>query len=243
MTGFVIAAFIMGCIGSVHCIGMCGPLALSLPVVTNDHTSRFISTLLYNAGRAVTYSILGAVFGIIGMSFAFFGYQQWLSILLGALILIFILLPRQFHFSKRTDPLFRFFERLRTSLGNLFNKKNYHSVFFIGLLNGLLPCGLVYMAIAGAISTGSMAKSSLFMAAFGLGTFPVMWSIAFFGTFINMNIRRKIKSLYPYVMTLMAVLLIVRGLGLQIPYISPALHQQTIEKPAIECHDQIQQVH
>lgn len=238
MTSLFIAAFIMGCIGSVHCIGMCGPLALSLPVVTNNHTSRFFSTLLYNAGRIFTYAWLGAIFGLVGMSFAFFGYQQWLSVILGITIILFIILPKNKFVSANNNTLIRFFENIRTSLGRLFSKRNYQSVFFIGLLNGLLPCGLVYIAIAGAVSTASVIKSSLFMAAFGLGTLPVMWSIAFLGSSINMNIRLKIRKMYPYVMFLMAVLLIIRGLGLQIPYMSPVLNQDPGGvKQAIICHD------
>ena len=88
-----ITALIMGGIGTMHCIGMCGPLALSLPVVTNNNTSRFFSTLLYNLGRIVTYAVLGAIFGIAGSTFAFFGYQQWLSVIMGIGILLFIFLP------------------------------------------------------------------------------------------------------------------------------------------------------
>jgi sulfite exporter TauE/SafE len=238
MTSLLIAAFIMGSIGSVHCIGMCGPLALSLPVVTNDHTSRFISTLLYNAGRVFTYACLGAIFGMIGMSFAFFGYQQWLSVLLGVTIIFFIVLPKKYFQSSKNNTVIRFFENIRLSLGRLFSKRKYHSVFSIGLLNGLLPCGLVYIAIAAAVSTASVVKSSLFMASFGLGTLPVMWSIAFFGSSINMNIRLKIRKMYPYVMLLMAILLIIRGLGLEIPYMSPVLNQdQGSVKQEIICHD------
>jgi sulfite exporter TauE/SafE len=236
MMSLFITALIMGGIGTMHCIGMCGPLALSLPVVTNNNTSRFFSTLLYNFGRIVTYAVLGAIFGIAGSTFAFFGYQQWLSVIMGIGILLFIFLPA-YHFTKR-NFITQFFEKTRIQLGNLFVRKNYHSVFFIGLLNGLLPCGLVYMALAGAISTGSVINSSLFMAAFGLGTLPVMWSLAFFGGFINSRIRQRIKKLYPYLMAGMAVLLILRGLGLDIPYISPSLNNDTsTTQQTIDCHD------
>ncbi|MEP7165716.1 MAG: sulfite exporter TauE/SafE family protein [Ferruginibacter sp.] len=229
-----IAALIMGGIGSVHCIGMCGPLALSLPVVSNDHSSRFVSTLLYNTGRVVTYALLGAVFGLVGMSFAIFGYQQWLSLILGSLIIIFIILPKHHPVLKNNRVVLHFFEKIRSSLATLFSRKNYHSLFFIGLLNGLLPCGLVYIAIAAAVSTASIFKSSLFMAGFGLGTLPVMWSIAFFGSLVSMNMRRNIKKCYPYVMFLVGVLLVIRGLGLEIPYMSPVIgHQQKI----VQCHD------
>jgi sulfite exporter TauE/SafE len=233
-----IAAFIMGSIGSIHCIGMCGPLALSLPVITKNHTSRFISTLIYNLGRVVTYSFIGAIFGLIGMSFALFGYQQLLSIILGVIILAFFVIPKQYYIIKNNNAVTRLFEKTRSFLGNLFNRKNYHSVFLIGLLNGLLPCGLVYMAIAGAVSTASVIKSSLFMAFFGFGTIPVMWSIAFFGSALNMKIRLKIKKLYPYVMFLMAILLIVRGLGLEIPFMSPVINQaHSLKQATISCHD------
>jgi hypothetical protein len=179
---------------------------------------------------------LGLAFGIVGMSFAFFGFQQWLSIILGVVILVFILLPKQNYLFRKSNVLIHFFDKIRTSLGKLFIRKNYRSVFFIGLLNGLLPCGLVYMAIAGAVSTASVIKSSIFMAAFGFGTLPVMWSIAFFGSSINLNMRRNIKKLYPYIMLLMAILLIIRGLGLEIPYLSPALNQdQSHKQPLMEC--------
>ncbi len=238
MISLAITAIVLGALGSVHCIGMCGPIALSLPVVSNNPLSRFISTLLYNAGRIITYAFLGSLFGIIGMSFAFFGYQQWLSIILGSLILVFLLLPKLTRSFQSKNIVLQIFEKTRLAMGNLFSRKNYTSLFFIGLLNGLLPCGLIYMAIAAAISTGSIIKSSLFMALFGFGTLPVMWSIAFFGNSITMHIRMKIKRLYPYMMILMAVLLIIRGLGLHIPYISPAmpLEQPGIQS-AIECYD------
>ncbi len=236
MNALFITAFVLGGLGSVHCIGMCGSLAFSLPVVSDSHASRFVSTLLYNLGRVTTYAFLGAVFGIIGGTFALFGYQQWLSIILGIVIIIFIILPKN-DFAKRNVVMI-FFEKIRATLGNLFIKKKYHSLFFIGLLNGLLPCGMVYLAIAGAISTASVFTSSLFMAAFGLGTLPVMWCIAFFGGYINLSMRKGIKKLYPYFMFFMAVLLILRGLGLNIHYISPLpdIHQ-IVSQQKINCHD------
>ena len=130
-----------------------------------------------------------------------------------------------------------FFASIRNSLGKLFTQKKYHSVFFIGLLNGLLPCGLVYMAIAAAVSTASVINSSLFMAAFGLGTLPLMWSLSFFGSYITVQRRLTIRKAYPYLMFAMACLLIVRGLGLGIPYLSPDINNSGngINK-GIECH-------
>lgn len=222
MTALFLSAFIIGALGSIHCVGMCGPIAFSLPLVNNGKKSKLVSALLYNGGRVVTYSFFGLLFGTIGKTFALFGYQQWLSISLGGLIIIFLVLPKKSKVFQKTNIFIHFFYKIRTGLGKLFKKRNYKSVFFIGLLNGLLPCGLVYMAVAGAIATASLLNSTLFMAFFGLGTFPMMLSVSFFGSFINIEARQKIRAAYPYLMFIMACLLIVRGLGLGIPYVSPA---------------------
>jgi hypothetical protein len=223
MVQLIIAAFAMGLLGSFHCVGMCGPLALSLPLNSDSFWDKFSGALTYNAGRIVTYSAFGLLFGAIGKSVALFGYQQWLSITLGALIIIFIILPKRVTAFSKNNFVLLFFEKVRTGLGQLFFKKNYSSLFSIGLLNGLLPCGLVYMAAAGAVATGDIVNSVLFMAFFGLGTLPVMWSVAFFGNYVGIGIRQKIRRAYPYMMMLMACLLILRGMGLGIPYISPKM--------------------
>ncbi len=234
MTALLFTAFLLGALGSVHCVGMCGPLALSLPLVNRGTQSKFISVLLYNTGRVVTYSFFGLIFGIIGRTFALFGFQQWISIFLGVIIILFLLFSKTNKVFEKSNLVVHFFYKIRTRLANLFKRRNYKSVFFIGLLNGLLPCGLVYMAIAGAIATASLLTGSLFMAFFGLGTFPMMLSVSFFGNIINMKARQKIRAAYPYLMFIMACLLIIRGLGLGIPYVSPA--NLPVTSHAILCH-------
>ncbi len=221
MVHLFFAAFAMGLLGSFHCVGMCGPLALSLPIVNNSYWSKFFGALLYNAGRIVTYSVFGLVFGIIGKSVSLFGLQQWLSIIMGILIIFFVILPKRLTSFSNKKGVLVFFENIRSTLGKLFFQKNQSSLFAIGLLNGLLPCGLVYIAAAGSLATGDVLKGVLFMAFFGLGTLPIMWSIAFFGNYIGIGIRQNIRKAYPYMMMLMACLLILRGLGLGIPYVSP----------------------
>lgn len=220
MLQLFILAFMMGIAGSFHCVGMCGPLALSLPLSNDNFYAKFTGALLYNLGRVVTYAVFGLLFGIIGKTIALFGFQQYLSIAAGLLIILFIIIPKRYA-AINTGFAARFFGNIRTSIGRLFSSKNRSSLFAIGLLNGLLPCGLVYMAIAGAIATGDVGTSIFFMAAFGLGTLPVMWSVAFFGNYIGIALRQKIRSAYPYMMMLMACLLILRGMGLGIPYVSP----------------------
>lgn len=224
-----IVAFMIGIVGSFHCVGMCGPLALSLPLSNTSFTDKFSGAFIYNAGRIVTYAVFGLVFGLIGQTVALFGFQQWLSISAGLVILLFMIMPSKYKMqhtaAKHTN---HFFTHIRARLGRLFTQKNNTSLFVIGLLNGLLPCGLVYMAIAGAIAAGDMAGSILFMAAFGLGTLPIMWSIAFFGNYVGVSLRQKIRSVYPFMMALMACLLILRGLGLGIPYVSPKMNVEKV---------------
>ncbi|MES2849673.1 MAG: sulfite exporter TauE/SafE family protein [Bacteroidota bacterium] len=223
MLQIAFTAFAMGIIGSFHCIGMCGPLALALPLKDDSLFSKFTGALLYNSGRIVTYSFFGLAAGSIGQSFSFFGFQQGLSITAGALIALLVILPKLFPLVfKNKNFVGSFFEKLRQTFSRLFLKKNQSALFAIGVLNGLLPCGLVYLAIAGATATGNIIDAVIFMAAFGAGTLPVMWSIAFWGNFINVSLRQRIRKMYPYMMMLMACLLILRGMGLGIPYISPA---------------------
>ena len=218
-----IAAFTIGVIGSFHCVGMCGPIALALPLKDDGLYSKFIGTLLYNSGRIVTYTLFGVAMGIIGQSISLLGFQQGLSIAAGTIILLLVILPRLFPAQFKTkNAATLFFEKIRKTFGKLFFKKNQSTLFAIGFLNGLLPCGMVYLALAGATATGSIAKSMVFMAAFGAGTLPVMWTISFWGNYINVNIRQRIRKIYPYMMMLMACLLILRGMGLGIPYVSPA---------------------
>jgi hypothetical protein len=231
MSQLIIAAFMMGLLGSFHCVGMCGPIALSLPLKDTSAWGKFSGALFYNSGRIITYTIFGFLFGSIGKSVAFFGYQQWLSITLGVVIILFIILPKRLAAFKNNNVILVFFEKLRAAFGKLFLKKNFSSLFSIGLLNGLLPCGLVYMAAAVAVATGDIVNSMIFMAFFGLGTLPMMWSVAFFGNYVSVGIRQKIRKAYPYMMTLLACLLILRGMGLGIPYVSPKVD---VEKKVVQ---------
>lgn len=230
MLPLFLVAFTIGMVGSFHCVGMCGPLALALPLSSNSFAAKFFGALIYNAGRIVTYTIFGLIFGLIGQTAALFNFQQWLSIGTGVLILLFIIIPKKYKMqTTASNYTATFFTRIRTQLGRLFTQKNNSSLFVIGLLNGLLPCGLVYMAVAGAIAAGDVGKSALFMAAFGLGTLPIMWSIAFFGNYTGISFRQKIRRAYPYMMSLMACLLILRGMGLGIPYVSPKMNATKTE--------------
>lgn len=224
-----ISGLSIGVLGSFHCIGMCGPLALALPVHHLSSWRRTLAIVLYNIGRALSYASMGAVFGIIGQSFSFFKLQQWLSIVAGILILV-VLLTNQFG-NPNTNILTRFTRGVKSKLSTYLGaEKSTISYLSIGILNGFLPCGLVYIAVAASVATGSILNSTILMFAFGLGTFPVMALTMVFGKFISLNIRTKLTKATPYFIMFVAVLLIVRGLNLGIPYVSP-----THEKGHVNC--------
>ncbi|MBS1638099.1 MAG: sulfite exporter TauE/SafE family protein [Bacteroidetes bacterium] len=229
MISTIIAALSVGFLGSFHCIGMCGPIAMALPVGKTGKAGRIISVLIYNGGRIFTYALLGALFGIIGQTFAFAGFQQALSVVAGAVILLLLLIPLLFkNAAKASSGIFSYTVKVKNALGNLFSKEGKKSLFLIGLLNGLLPCGLVYVAIAAAVATGSIAHSALFMALFGAGTLPVMLAMPLLGQSISLSKRNTIRKAVPYIVGLMAVLLMLRGLNLGIPYVSPSFETNKV---------------
>lgn len=218
---------LLGLLGSMHCVGMCGPIALALPSVKNSTQSRLTGIFLYNAGRVITYGLLGFIFGLFGKSFVIAGYQQALSVGLGILILFFLLLPqRYFQGLQLRTGLFQPVTKLKTALGRLFKTASYSSLLSIGILNGLLPCGFVYMAIAGAIAVANPLRGGLFMIFFGLGTVPAMLGLMLAGQKMSLSLRNHFKKASPVFVSLVAVLLILRGLNLGIPYLSPELDKK-----------------
>jgi len=229
----IIPALVLGAVSSLHCIGMCGPLAMSLPL-GEKNSSKFTGALLYNFGRMTTYATLGLFFGLVGRSFALFGWQQKLSIAMGILILVLLVIPKLLNtkneFARWNTKLMT---SLRASLSKLLYKGNPGSLYAIGLLNGLLPCSMVYLALAGSVATGDAVNGALFMAVFGAGTIPAMWTISFFGGLMKNSLKFKMKNLYPAMMMIMAMLLIMRGLNLGIPFVSPTLRASS--NMVLEC--------
>lgn len=218
---FPVAALLLGLLGSVHCIGMCGPIALSLPLQREKTKSLLSGISVYNFGRAFTYALLGAISGLAGSAVKWAGGQQALSITAGVLILL-TLLTNFLGKRLQISPLTKGFSTIRNALGKLFKRNRPDALLLIGMLNGLLPCGLVYAALAGAAATGNVLNGALFMFVFGLGTIPVLFSLSFAGTKISFSMREKMRKAVPVFVGIMALLLIIRGLGLGIPYVSPS---------------------
>ncbi|HJY62938.1 MAG TPA: sulfite exporter TauE/SafE family protein [Ignavibacteria bacterium] len=229
----LLTGFLLGFLGSFHCIGMCGPLVLALPYSPNLIASR----LLHNTGRVITYGMFGLVFGLIGSRLYLAGLQQIFSVALGVIIIITIILPHRIK-SKFliVTGLNKLLLVLKKKLSELYKSKSLFSKLGIGILNGFLPCGFVYMALTGALIVGSVPGSALFMIMFGIGTIPAMLAVSLAGKLITLNVRDKFRKLIPAFSVLIALLFILRGLNLGIPYISPKLENFKNTSDKIICH-------
>ena len=216
-----LSAIIFGLLGSFHCVGMCGPIAFMLPIDRKNKTKGVLQILSYHLGRLLTYSLIGLLFGLLGKGFYFFGFQQQLSIIVGMSMILIILFPKFFskvNFSKNINKIIF---KVKNALGKELKKKGNDTFLTIGFLNGFLPCGLVYMAVFGALATTNALSGSLYMFLFGLGTIPLMTSVVYLGNFTKGTLRNKIQKTIPIVVVFIGVLFVLRGLGLGIPYISP----------------------
>lgn len=229
-------ALVLGLAGSFHCIGMCGPIAFVLPVDRSTKVKMFYQIFLYHFGRLLSYSLIGLLFGFIGKGLYFAGFQQRLSILMGAIMILVVIIPvsifNKYNFSK---PLYRIIGEVKKKLGLYLNKKSNKAIFSIGFFNGFLPCGLVYMALIGSISTGNALQGAFYMFLFGLGTVPLMTAAVLLGNFVNLSIRTKIQKVIPVFVVIIGLLFILRGLGLGIPYISPSDAKLQISNNPADC--------
>lgn len=226
-----LTAFLTGLIGSFHCAGMCGPIAFALPGKKQEGLKFFIGRLLYNTGRIISYAFLGFVFGSFGLGIKLAGFQQSLSIFIGLLILFIVL----FNYLKIGSFSFNPFSMLSSKfVQKLFQSKSLFALLAIGMLNGLLPCGFVYIAVLGASATQNALEGVVFMLLFGLGTLPLMYGVSVVGQFLSIKVRGKINRLSPVFAVLIAVLFIVRGLNLGIPYLSPKINVE--QSDLKDCH-------
>jgi hypothetical protein len=213
-------AFMLGLVGSLHCAGMCGPLALALPVAGKTRGDFVLGRVLYNLGRILTYTVIGAVFGLVGQSFALAGFQKWVSLAAGVAILLGLVASTRIGLGL---PITKSVMWLKSSVGRLLQQRTFGSLFLLGSLNGLLPCGLVYVAAAAAAATGSLQMGVLSMAMFGLGTLPVMLGLGLAGRKLQGIFSFRLQNLVPISLVVLGVLLILRGMELGIPYLSPVL--------------------
>jgi uncharacterized protein len=218
-------AALMGLGGSLHCVGMCGPLALALAGGQNRRLAFVVGRLLYNGGRLVTYALLGGLFGLLGGALHIADWQQDLSIGLGAVIILVAVMGMTHRHLPLASLPAQGVAAIKRGLGRLLRLQSMAGLFFVGVLNGLLPCGFVYLALAGSLTTASPAAGMAYMALFGVGTVPLMLATSLFGRlFVRPSLQLYAQRAMPVGMLLLGTLFVLRGLGLGIAYVSPMLH-------------------
>lgn len=229
---FIGAALLMGLAGSLHCVGMCGPLISMMPYNRSSRWRFIVTKSLNHLGRLTTYTLLGALFGLMGKALVAAGFQQWLSIVSGALILLMVFWPKRWSAQSPKNFIFRFTSWIKVKFSTLLKDRSPRTLFMLGVLNGLLPCGLLYMALAASISTGSAGKAALFMFLFGLGTMPALVLVGIFAHTLKQKYSFSFIKISRVLLVMTALLLIVRGSNLGIPYLSPKVN---VEKVEMEC--------
>ena len=232
----LISAVILGLLGSLHCLGMCGPIALMLPL-KGSAGQKAAGLATYHLGRIVSYSLLGLAFGFVGKGLFLFGLQQKLSIGMGVLMIALVLLPN--NWKKRVginNAFSRILLRIKSSFGRLLGKPSPDALLSLGFLNGFLPCGLVYMALIGAVAMGDLWKGGIYMALFGLGTVPLMSLVVFGRQWIGTQSRLNLQRWVPVFVFFIGTLFILRGLGLGIPYVSPRTAPTVLQEQSLDCH-------
>ncbi len=217
------SALLLGLISSLHCIGMCGPIALMLPVDRNHPEKKGMQILAYHLGRISAYAFIGLLFALLGRAFYLAGFQQHLSILAGIAMIAIAVIPEKilahYNFSR---PIFKVISGIKTTLGKQFRNSSFTSLFTIGLLNGFLPCGMVYAAVFGALAMPNPGLAVSYMVLFGLGTVPLMSTVVYFQRLIALPVKNRIQKIIPYAMVCIGILFLLRGLGLDIVYLSPS---------------------
>lgn len=228
------AAFILGFAGSFHCVAMCGALTLALASNRMNTSSFLVGKVVYNLGRTFMYSVLGLLLGasklVFGaMLFDIHGAQEWLSVSIGAGMLLSVIFPKFLQGKLSTTPVIaRFQGIMRRQMGTLLSSRTMNGQFLLGMVNGLLPCGFVYMALAVAALSGTVHEATLSMTFFGLGTIPAMLVVAVLARFSSNSFRifSRANRFVPIATAFIAVMFIMRGLSLGIPYLSPVLSAQ-----------------
>ncbi len=217
----LVAAISLGLLGSMHCIGMCGPLVLAVPGASQTRIGFIVERIVYNTGRAVTYGIMGAVLGVVGKGILV-NVQQDISIIVGVLILVTVALPFGLRSQmEKYSPLKYAYGFVKRQFGVMIRKRGITALFILGMLNGLLPCGLVYTALLGATAVADVWGSALFMIVFGLGTIPALVAVSLTGKLISVKYRSMLTKAIPALSVLLALILILRGMNLGIPMVSP----------------------
>jgi uncharacterized protein len=206
-------AITMGLLSSLHCIGMCGPIALALPVRTGGTRQKLFALGVYNTGRTLTYASLGAAIGVLGSGLAWMGFLKYLSVLAGVAMLAYVLWPA--HLNRYLHlPTFwqQIVKKIKQKMSVRLKRQGLASWLILGTLNGALPCGMVSLALVSSLATGTASGGALYMLLFGVGTVPTMMAVGFFKQFISTVWRIRIHRFTPVLVGIAGVLLVIRGI-------------------------------
>lgn len=232
----LVSGFLLGFLGSMHCVGMCGPIMLALPFKSKSPIRFILKRILYHIGRITVYASFGLLVGLLGDKLNFTGIQHILTISAGIALLIFGILSI---FKVNVLSKLTFFERpyifVKKVLGKFIIGDGLVSGFLLGVLNGFLPCGFVYVALAGAIAYANAVYSPLFMVLFGLGTMPALILVSILPRMMSKRVAFNSQRLIPVFTIVFAVLILLRGLNLGIPFLSPNINNKlAVKKPVVE---------
>lgn len=225
-------AFFLGLAGSLHCAAMCGPLMLALPMSRAARWEAAAQVMIYQLGRIGTYGALGVLFGLLGKGVALAGFQQALSILAGGLLLVAAFFAVEWERAALSMPGIRALTQwVQRRIATILHRHPRGASLAVGMLNGLLPCGLVYAAVAGAISMTSGLGGSVFMVLFGLGTLPLLFVLMISGQRLGGAWRARLRVVQPALLVVAGMLLLSRGLHLDL-----SLFESAVPKALPDCH-------
>lgn len=231
----------IGLFGSLHCLGMCGPIAFALPIGTKNTHQRVVAVSLYHVGRIVVYGTIGLLVSLIGQGLIILQLQDVISVFSGISLLLITFWPK--NYSAQNWLLFRTFNQfVFIRLKSLYKTHGKTSFLVLGICNGLLPCGFVYMALIYALVQATTLDALMIMLMFGLGTVPMMTIAVFWRFMLPLNIRNKWQRLIPILVSILAILLILRGLRLNIPMISPSTPPDNTWSSGQSCKPPINQL-
>jgi len=232
----LIPAFIFGLLSSLHCVGMCGPIAFALPVHKGTTKEKWFKIMAYHLGRLCTYMAIGAVFGLLGRAFVLGGLQQTISIFCGVLLILIAVFQKKILNILEHKTSSKVLVYIKQGYQNIAQSSSLVNFFSLGALNGLLPCGTVYIALIGALATQTLFKGTLYMFVFGLGTLPLMLSLMSVQLLSTARFKNIFRKTVPVILLIVGCLFILRGMGLNVAFISPSDLSLKIHLVPIGCH-------
>lgn len=232
-TAAILMAFLMGFTGSLHCAGMCGPIIWIMPFQVFSGLQKMLAIALYHIGRISVYAFMAVVLHSFKELFNP-RVQQYVSVFSGVLLLvagIITFVPG--HSIKFKLP---WSEPVKKMLGKVIGNPGLGAIGAAGVLNGLLPCGLVYMALSATMAMPSATGAAMLMYVFGVGTMPMLVGITLLKSKMNFVKGVNIKRFAPVIVFSFGLLFVLRGLNLGIPYLSPKVEMTAKEVKSSCCH-------